>query len=106
MTEPKWREKQMAEKKRLQVTHQGKTYDVAWYAGATDASIDRAVRLALDLSESAKLILRDADGDTIALSDSLPSGLQLTASVGDSKPEKLIEPPGPSPYPIVGNIPH
>jgi cytochrome P450/NADPH-cytochrome P450 reductase len=96
----------MAEKKKIQVTHNGKTVDVAWYAGATDASIERAVRMALDIAESTKLTLRDEDGDTIALSDSLPSGLQLIASVGDSKPEKLIEPPGPSPYPIVGNIPH
>ena len=94
------------EKKRLTVAFENKSFTVAWYPGGTDAAIDRAVRLALDVPESAKLVLRDGDGDVLTLSDSLPSGLQVTAHLVSTAPApaQLITPPGPKPYPLVGNL--
>lgn len=86
---------------------------VSWYSGATDAAIEKAARLALGLGADAPLLLQDAEGAHLAISDSLPDGLTLTlitpplqsvTNVPAAAP-RLSDPPGPRPYPLVGNLP-
>lgn len=96
----------MSEKKRLTVMVGDRAVRVAWYPGATDASIARALRQSLGLADDAPLALRDADGDAVALSDSLPSGLtlHLAASAAVTAPAPQVA-PGPPVYPFVGSAP-
>ncbi len=92
-------------KKTLQVSYQGQISKVAFYPGTSDSAIERAVRRALGLSEQQTLRFRDGDGDEVALSENLPSGLVLTVTLsGGSPPVALVEPPGPSPLPLLGNV--
>ncbi|MFO0602708.1 MAG: cytochrome P450 [Polyangiales bacterium] len=100
----------MADKKHLTVLTGERSVRVAWYAGATDASIERALRQSLALPDSAPLTLADGDGDVVALSDSLPSGLtlRLLAPSAPSAPTSSAPPqvaPGPPAYPLVGSAP-
>lgn len=88
---------------------------VSWYAGATDAAIEKAARLALGLAADAPLLLRDEEGAHLAISDSLPDGLVLTlitpagtssnTTTTPAAAPRLTDPPGPRPYPLVGNLP-
>lgn len=78
---------------------------VSWYSGATDSSIEKAARLALGLAADAPLLLRDTGGAHFAISDSLPDGLELTLVAAPPAAPSLTEPPGPRPYPLVGNLP-
>ncbi len=92
-------------KKTLQVSYQGQISKVAYYPGTSDAAMEGAVRRALGLSEKQTLHFRDADGDEVALSENLPSGLTLTVEVaGAQTPATLLEPPGPPPLPLLGNV--
>lgn len=97
-------------KKSIEVTLGDKTARVSWYAGATDDAISRAVCAALLLPADSALLLRDSDGDVVAISDSLPGGLKLRAELltaAPAAPEKPagVPPRGPKPYPLVGNLP-
>jgi cytochrome P450/NADPH-cytochrome P450 reductase len=108
-------------KKSLEITLGNKTVRVSWYAGATDDSIRRAICAALGLPETVALLLRDSGGDSVAISDSLPSGHKLTAESAAAAPAQskispgtpparpaaspLLQPRGPKPYPLVGNLP-
>jgi cytochrome P450/NADPH-cytochrome P450 reductase len=93
-------------KKSLVVRFEQRAATVAWYPGTGDAALERAIRQALALSDAVPLVLRDADGDVVALSDSLPSGLTLeVGGAAPAAPPALVEPSGPTPYPIVGNMP-
>ena len=75
-------------KKVVEVTLRDKTVRVSWYAGATDDAIVKAVGAALALPAGSAVVLRDSDGDVVAISDSLPSGLKLRAELAsaDAKP--------------------
>jgi cytochrome P450/NADPH-cytochrome P450 reductase len=98
----------MADKKHLTVSTGDRSVRVAWYAGATDASIERALRLSLALSDDAPLALTDADGDAIAISDSLPTGLTLrlaSAAPAASAAAAPVTPPGPPAFPFLGSAP-
>jgi len=98
-----------------------KAVRVSWYAGASDDSIRRALCAALGLPAEAAVTLRDGDGDSVAISDSLPSGLRLFAELpsaaGKTQAEPIqepvpasapvqvmVQPRGPKPYPLVGNL--
>jgi cytochrome P450/NADPH-cytochrome P450 reductase len=113
----------MMQKKSMELAFDGKVVRVSWYAGASDASIHKAAVAALGLPEGAALILRDSDGDVIAISDSLPSGLKLRAELPAAAapasqqqqqqqqqqqapaPAAAVQPRGPKAYPLVGNLP-
>ncbi len=84
----------MSEKKSITILHEGKKYGVSWYSGTDDKAIEMACRRALSLSDDAPLCLVDEENNTIAISDAIPSGLQL--SLGTKPAIHLIEPPGPS----------
>lgn len=106
-------------KKVIDVTLGDKTVRASWYSGATDDAIVKALCAALGLPAGSPLVLRDGDGDVVAISDSLPSGLKLKADLlpaaekpgSTGKEEKpadappLTPPRGPKPYPLVGNLP-
>ncbi len=113
-------------KKVFDLTLGDKTVRVSWYAGATDESIAKALCAALGLPAGSPLVVRDGDGDVVAISDSLPSGLKLTAELltlgKNVQPEPpaaqsaeksadkqadapMLKPRGPKPYPLVGNLP-
>ncbi|MFZ5482006.1 MAG: cytochrome P450 [Myxococcota bacterium] len=89
-------------KKVLHVSRSDRTERIAWYPGAGPAPIEHAVRAAFGLPGDAPVVLRDADGDVVALSDHLPEGLNLRL---DGPPAPTAAIPGPSPYPLVGNLP-
>ena len=52
----------MREKKQLTVRSGARAVRVVWYAGATDAAIERALRRSLALADDAPLALCDTDG--------------------------------------------
>jgi cytochrome P450/NADPH-cytochrome P450 reductase len=118
-------------KRALHVTYRGQTTKVGFYEGTSDAAMERAIQRALGLADEVQLRFRDADGDIVALSAALPSGVQLAAelaptgspastSSADSgtgavigKPAQsgevsdatstLPEVPGPRAWPFIGN---
>ncbi|MFZ5479500.1 MAG: cytochrome P450 [Myxococcota bacterium] len=93
----------MADAKRtLHVSHGDHVERVAWYPGGGPGPIERAVRAVFGLPDDAPVVLRDTDGDVVALSDALPDGLRLRI---DGEPPARPAIPGPSPYPLVGNLP-
>ncbi|MBL9004453.1 MAG: cytochrome P450 [Myxococcales bacterium] len=86
---------------------------VAFYPGSSAESIERAILSALGqtLPEGGRVLCRDADGDVVALSDSLPDGLVLSVELSrpDAKPSEPAAAatatiPGPRPLPIIGNL--
>src|SRR4051812_37523928 len=93
-------------KKSIEVAFQGKSVRVSWYAGASDDSIRKVLCAGLALPDGTPLVLRDSDGDLVAISDSLPSGLKLAAEVEGAAPapRTITQPRGPKPYPFVGNL--
>jgi cytochrome P450/NADPH-cytochrome P450 reductase len=113
-----------ASKRSIYVTFQGQRQKVSFYEGTSELALDRAIRSTLGIADSVQLRFRDAEGDALALSDRLPHELELTAEVvevasspqqqtRDKEPERrsgpkesptLLEVPGPSPWPIIGNI--
>ena len=97
----------MADKKHLTVSTGDRSVRVAWYAGATDTSIERALRQALALPDDAPLLLTDADGDAVAISDSLPTGLalRLGAAPPPAPAAAPVTPPGPPAFPFLGSAP-
>lgn len=88
-------------KRVLVVTAGARSARVAFYPGTGAAALEQAIRQALALG-SGPLLLRDADGDAVALSDQLPDGLALAVESDDREPLSPI--PGPPPYPVVGNL--
>lgn len=102
-----------ASRKTLTILAGERRVPISWYSGATDAAIEKAARLALGLAADAPLLLQDAEGAHLAISDSLPDGLVLTliaapgtsATTAPAAAPRLSAPPGPRPYPLVGNLP-
>ena len=68
-------------KRALHVTYRGQTTKVGFYEGTSDAAMERAIQRALGLADEVQLRFRDADGDMVALSAALPSGVQLAAEL-------------------------
>jgi cytochrome P450/NADPH-cytochrome P450 reductase len=84
----------------------GRSVRVSWYEGASDDSIRKALCAALGLDEGTPIILRDSDGDVVAISSSLPSGLKVVAEATGPAvgAPPMLTPRGPKPYPFVGNL--
>lgn len=120
-----------ASKRSVFVTFQGQRQKISFYEGTSELAIDRAVRAAFGIAESVTLRFRDTEGDALALCDKLPHELELTAEATElvtaqkmqtrdadtersparseqspipAKSATLLEVPGPSPWPIIGNI--
>lgn len=72
-------------KRRVTLSHAGVSRSVAWYPGTPWQSIEESVRRAFLLPRDDKVVLRDADGDIVALSESLPSGASFSLDLEDSQ---------------------
>jgi cytochrome P450/NADPH-cytochrome P450 reductase len=94
-----------AQKKTIEVVHEGRTLRVVFYAGASDASVEKAIRQALGWPAGRPLLMRSGDGDVVAVSASLPDGLRLHVQGEAPAATALLSPRGPRPYPLLGNIP-
>ncbi|DAZ96246.1 TPA: hypothetical protein N0F65_012549 [Lagenidium giganteum] len=51
---------------------------IAWYLGTSDVMLERAIRLQLQLPDSAMFLLRDGDGDLVPVAATLPSDAHFT----------------------------
>lgn len=51
---------------------------ICWYMGTSDAQVEHAMRMLLYLSPQTAFLLRDADGDLVPVSSTLPNGQQYT----------------------------
>ncbi|KAG6612205.1 hsp70-like protein [Phytophthora cinnamomi] len=56
---------------------------ICWYMGTSDAQVEHAMRLQLRLSRETAFLLRDADGDLVPVSSTLPNGQHYTLVLQD-----------------------
>ncbi|ETK72521.1 hypothetical protein L915_20396 [Phytophthora nicotianae] len=47
---------------------------ICWYMGTSDAQVEKAIRVQLRLPRDTEFLLRDADGDVVPASSTLPNG--------------------------------
>ncbi|MBK6517990.1 MAG: hypothetical protein IPG04_28680 [Polyangiaceae bacterium] len=99
----------VGQKKRLAIEHGERSTDIAFYEGTSRAELEQTIRAALGMPPEAQLVLRDADGDVVALSDALPSGSRLRVETDAVAPAPAPAPavrvaPGPRAYPVIGNL--
>lgn len=91
--------------KRVDLAHGAGTVTVGWFPGASREAVREAVRAAAGLAADAAFHVETADGITLALDDSVPTGTSLRLVVENAAPAAHQPVPGPRPYPIVGNLP-
>ncbi|KAE9034711.1 hypothetical protein PR003_g12089 [Phytophthora rubi] len=51
---------------------------ICWYMGTSDAQVEQAMRMQLYISPHTAFLLRDADGDLVPVSSTLPNGQHYT----------------------------
>ncbi|POM59964.1 hypothetical protein PHPALM_31235 [Phytophthora palmivora] len=51
---------------------------ICWYMGTSDAQVEKAIRMQLRLPPDMDFLLRDADGDVVPVSSTLPNGQHYT----------------------------
>ncbi|TDH66484.1 hypothetical protein CCR75_007002 [Bremia lactucae] len=56
----------------------GAAQRVAWYVGTSDAQVEKAIRIQLSMPRNTDFLLRDADGDVVPASSTLPNGQHYT----------------------------
>ncbi|TMW61570.1 hypothetical protein Poli38472_012761 [Pythium oligandrum] len=66
----------------------GATLRVCWYVGTSDAMIEKTIRMLFRLPRDAQFLLRDADGDLVPVSSTLPHE-HVFALVLMSSPESM-----------------
>ncbi|OQR95705.1 hypothetical protein THRCLA_07640 [Thraustotheca clavata] len=72
---------------------QGQSTKLSWYEGTADSTVERSVKVLLQLPEDSRLLLKDEDGDTVPIAACLPSA---TYTVLDySSNEAVAESPPP-----------
>lgn len=69
---------------RISVFCRGETQTVSWYRGSTGYEIETAVRRVFDLPPSARIVLREATGEVIVISEHIPDGKTLFLSVEEA----------------------
>jgi len=80
-------------KRSIVVHFKGQSQRVAWYAGASDASIREAIREILAIPNDSNFVLKDEDGTIVAIHPSLPDGLHLKAEQRTSENSSILEDP-------------
>mmetsp|Transcript_82098 Transcript_82098/g.232455 ORF Transcript_82098/g.232455 Transcript_82098/m.232455 type:complete len:169 (-) Transcript_82098:626-1132(-) len=75
----------MAARKTVVVRGYGKEATVGWFEGASDESIKTSITSAL-LMKADSIVARDLDGNVVAVSQAMPSGLTLVVDPSDSVP--------------------
>lgn len=88
--------------KGITIVFQGANIEVSWHPGSDSASIEKAIRKALQLDAHTPLYLYDEQKRIVNINDALPAGLVVTYASSYSTPP--IEPTGPTPWPFVGNV--
>ncbi|KAF4040303.1 hypothetical protein GN244_ATG07498 [Phytophthora infestans] len=92
---------------------------ICWYMGTSDTQVEKAIRIQLRLPRETEFLLRDADGDMVPVSSTLPNGQHYTVvihedgyttsnantattsiirpimSVNDDEMDTVISPPSP-----------
>ncbi|KAL3658671.1 hypothetical protein V7S43_016307 [Phytophthora oleae] len=64
----------------------GSARRICWYMGTSDAQVEKAIRIQLQLPRDTEFLLRDGDGDAVPVSATLPNGQHYTLVVrGDQE---------------------
>ncbi|KAE9031034.1 hypothetical protein PR002_g9739 [Phytophthora rubi] len=73
---------------------------ICWYMGTSDAQVEQAMRMQLYISPHTAFLLRDADGDLVPVSSTLPNGQHYTlgemTSASNPKRRRLERPTSPA----------
>eukprot|EP01132_Coremiostelium_polycephalum_P007753 gene7753-9538_t len=73
---------QPVKKTRITIKYQGSEETVGWYGATTPSkTIEDAIRTVFQLPLAARLVLKDSDGDTVAIASTLPAGETFTLSI-------------------------
>ncbi|GMF20720.1 unnamed protein product [Phytophthora fragariaefolia] len=62
---------------------------ICWYMGTSDAQVEQAMRLQLRVDARTAFLLRDADGDVVPVSSTLPNGQHYTLVLQDDLCEEM-----------------
>lgn len=68
-------------RKSIRIQYQQESFRIAWYEGASDASIRETIKETLQISPDYNIVLLDDQNSIVAISEALPDGLVLFAEL-------------------------
>ncbi|KAI9980622.1 hypothetical protein PInf_009925 [Phytophthora infestans] len=69
---------------------------ICWYMGTSDTQVEKAIRIQLRLPRETEFLLRDADGDMVPVSSTLPNGQHYTVRRRLETDDDAVTPPSPA----------